>query len=416
MSTVVSVLTACICLLSSAATPALATPDARLECPAVVMAERKSGGWTVLVQDGAFLAIATKWDAHDSGREFATASFVSTQVRPEAEPETGHATAWIPVAEAQFGFDLVGYLPSLGAVAAEDGEQVYVVEELASSAKYVAWTALPRSRFAGLSQSTTAVGGTPPAPRAETLYTQEWRRIHEIRGEDASAFGWDLCQPSVTSLRGKVMLAGDGLGPASAGHVRGIWVAPLAEPQDRAIEAVILGPGWKPALVPAGESLFCLAIHKEGWRALDDFRGSVVAWRSADGAEWEPWEPGVPLDNVVRVDGCTEGDMTLVACLTAPPEQRIHVYRLGSEKEGLKELLTVDPAPEGELGRDIAIRLLKGKPYLFWQDNVGDDPHSLFGGNHVGNVKTYIVIRRLELAALEDAAGAADETHPDDKG
>lgn len=357
MSVLANVLAVAICLLAAEATP---SPDVRLEGPSVPVTR-----WTVVEQNEAFLVIAKRRYGLPSDGSKPFSSFFSRAVQvdgtgvPHADPE------WELAAPPAHSFLVPAASKAFTALAAEDSEDIYAVDCRYGGIPALVWMVAPRSVFSGM----PSVRGADP-----------WRYIGHMQqaGSSPVRVATDLANPTLASFQGRVLLAGD------AGR-RSAWVAPLVEKERGTIEGVVLGAGWAPALAPIGDSLFCFAIHREGGRADNESAGSLVAWKSPDAAQWEPWAPGVPLQNVARVDACSEGDMTLLACLTAAPEPRIYVYRLDPEKEGLTELLTVDPPSEGELGRDIAIRLLKGKAYLFWQDNVGE--------------KTSIVIRRLDMAA-----------------
>lgn len=396
---------AVVCVLCAGASPVPSRPDLRLECLPVAL-----GGWTAFVHDEDLLLVATKWEEHDADRIVPETSFLGMAVQVEAKPGVVPGVSWIRVAEPAVGLFLAQFGgASVRALAVEGRDSALVAEErtVSSSAeRALVWGKVPLAGFreqrAGSAPQQSENAGARRPARDQT----EWRSLQAVRERSVpgAAVMVDIAEPSLVSFKNRVLVAGRATGK---GYVT--WVGELADPHHGVLDAVVLGPGWRPALVPAGESLFCFAIHKPGWRPVGDFRGSLVAWKSPDAEQWQPWEPRVPLDDVVRVDGCTEGDMTLVACLTAPPELRIHVYRLDPDEEGLTELLTVDPAREGELGRDIAIRLLKGKPYLFWQDHVGVARESLLFGNAAGEGKTYIVMRPLDLPAPDEAA-AEDAT------
>jgi hypothetical protein len=376
----IGVLAVAICHTAAGVPADAASAELRLECPPVVMAGHYSGGWAVIAQDDAFLTLVSTWDEHIRGRRTGAASlFMSALVRPQDEPGTDVKASWRAAKELAFLFP--GYLPHIAALRPQQSGSVDIVGQLYGGSTLLGWADVPASVVSGGPAPASSAADMSSAPPEGAGRWPGWKLIHGIRDRSTS-HGFvhnDLAQPTLAARRGGALLAADAYGQQD----RVVCAARLAEPHDHVIDGAVLGPGWAPALVAGGESVFCLAINKAP-RRYDDFSGSLVAWKWADAVQWEAWAPGVPLDNVVRVDACNEGDTTLVACLTAAPEQRIHVYRLDPQKEGLTELLSVDPAPEGELGRDIAMRLLKGKAYLLWQDNVGDDP-------------TYIVMRRLDL-------------------
>jgi hypothetical protein len=369
-------------------------PDVRLTCP-----DSEASGWAVIVQEDALSLVAASTVEHFGGGGGTPPTRLTfTTVRLDEPGASASEASWQQLTLPFTTFVFPRHTDAMAALTAEDDGQVHMVRERMGAELLLTWTIAPLSWFAGTRPSgpagrTEVGGGALP----------QLKIITDIRDADSSAppVRSALSRPSLASFHGRVLLA------CNAGARNAVtWVGHLAQTRQDTIEAVRLGPGAAPALVPAGDTLFCFAIEPalEVRPASPESRapGRLLCWKSSDAEHWEPWAPGVPLNNVVRVDACNEGDTTLVACLTAAPEPRIHVYRLDPDKEGLTELLTVDPAPEGELGRDIAIRLLKGKAYLFWQDNVGADEAAVPGGEATAERKTYIVMRRLELPRQEE--------------
>jgi hypothetical protein len=395
MPELVSMMMAMMCLLATPAKTAQEAPEVRLERLSVA-----KGGWTVVVQDDLFLVIAAQWHEQGRGRpRYPSASYLCMVLRPDEEGCSSSQATWQPIAPPTSSFFMPRSSGVVAAVPQQDGDGIYLVDERYSGIPLLLWTLVREPGFAPSSKRAKPSGGkgTPAAPAPAS----GWTVIAEVRDSSGpSAVARDCLQrPSLVTFQGRVLLAGDAYGAGRSVA----WVGAIGDARDRGLDGVVAGPGWAPTLVPAGDRLLCLAI---GTTPPVPVRGNekgspgtLVAWESADGVHWEPWAPGVPLDNVVRVDACSEGDTTLVACLTAAPDRRIHVYRLDPDKVGLTELLTVDPAPEGELGCDIAIRLLKGSAYLFWQDHLGAPIADMLDKDKAAEGKTYIVMRRLELPA-----------------